>query len=87
MRFFPMLDIQYVVLALFMGLGALLVLWISFRGYGGHEEEREEKLEHYPEGIRAGRGPIPALLLLVYVGFLIWALGYALKVGVWGPPF
>lgn len=87
MRFFPMLDLQYVVLALFMGLGALLVLWMSFRGYHESREKEEGDLEHYPEGIRTGRGPIPALLVLVYMGFLLWALGYALKVGVWGPPF
>ncbi len=86
MRSFPMIDVQYVVLALFMGLGALLVLWIAFRGY--HDEEDEERdLEGYPDGIKAGNGPIPALLLLIYAGFLIWALGYALKVGVAGPPF
>lgn len=87
MRSFPMMDFQYVVLALFMGLGALLVLWIAFRGYHEAHEEKEEGLEGYPDGIKAGRGPIPALLLLVYVGFLIWALGYVLKVGVAGPPF
>lgn len=82
-----MLDLQYVVLALFMGLGALLVLWICFRGYHGPEEEQQQDQEHYPEGIRIGRGPIPPVLVLVYVGFLLWALGYALKVGVSGPPF
>ncbi len=82
-----MLDFQYVVLAFFMGLGALLILWVCFRGYHQQEEEKEQDLEHYPEGIRTGKGPIPALLLIVYLGFLFWALGYALKVGVWGPPF
>lgn len=87
MRFFPMLDLQYVVLALFMGLGALLVLWISFRGYYGRHEEQEQDLEKYPDGIRAGRGPIPALLLLIYMGFFVWALGYALMVGLAGSPF
>ncbi|MEJ5376255.1 MAG: hypothetical protein WHX93_06730 [bacterium] len=87
MRFFPVLDFQYVVLALFMGLGAVLVLWICFRGYHGGEEERQQDLEHYPDGIKAGRGPVPVLLVLIYVGFVLWALGYALKVGIFGPPF
>ena len=86
MRSFPMIDVHYVVLALFMGLGALLVLWIAFRGYHEAHEDEKADLEAYPDGIRTGKGPIPALLLLVYVGFLIWALGYVLKVGVAGPP-
>jgi hypothetical protein len=87
MRFFPLLDFQSVILALFMGLGALLVLWICFRGYHHGQEGQEQDLENYPDGIRAGRGPIPPVLLLIYVGFLVWALLYILKVGVAGPPF
>lgn len=69
-----------------MGLGAVLILWISFRGYHWLSKE-EDTSEEYPEGIRAGQGPIPPLLLLVYVGFVLWALGYVLVVGLGGPPF
>lgn len=87
MRLFSSLDLKYVFLAIFMGLGALLVLWISFKGYDDHHGEKAHELEHYPEGIRTGRGPVPALLLIIYVGFVIWALAYLWKVGVQGPAF
>lgn len=86
MRYFNLLDIQYVVLALFMGLGGLIVIWLSF---AGHLEERkgDAEAEHYPEGIRIGKGPIPPLLILVYAGFSLWALGYVIRVGIMGPAF
>jgi hypothetical protein len=86
MRFFPLLDIQYVTLAFFMGLGGLIAIWLAFRG---HRREGEGQVEEgeYPDGIRIGRGPLPPLLVLVYAGFLLWALAYAIKVGIMGPSF
>jgi len=86
MRFFPLLDIQYVVLAFFMGLGGLVAIWLAFRGHPRRGEGEVEEGE-YPEGIKIGKGRIPPLLILVYAGFCLWALGYAIKVGILGPPF
>lgn len=87
MRLFSSLDLQYVILAFFMGLGALLVLWIAFGSNEGHRGEKAPDLELYPDGIHIGRGTVPTLLLVIYVGFVIWALAYVWKVGVNGPAF
>ena len=88
MRFFALLDLQNATLAFFLGLAALVVLYVAFRGYGpsageGHSAEPEQ----YPEGIRIGHGPLPPILLFVYVGFALWALAYVIVVGIMGPPF
>jgi uncharacterized membrane protein len=88
MRYFPILDLQYVVLLVFLGIAALVLLYVAFGGttYDRREED-EGKMEEYPEGIRAARHPVPPILVFVYVGFAIWAVAYVLMTGVSGPPF
>jgi hypothetical protein len=88
MRFFPIVDFQYAVLALFLGLGALVALVLAFRDYGSPDRREDApRLEEYPENIRTGHGTISPLLIFVYVGFAIWALVYAILQGIVGPPF
>jgi len=89
MRFFPLFDFQLVVLLSFLGLIALLVLYIALTGLAlpprvrkGHPEP-----EQFPDGIQASRGPVPLILIFVYVGFLVWALIYVIIMGIRSEPF
>ena len=89
MRSFPLFDFQIVVLLSFLGLIALLLLYIAFRKIvippfsGGAIKEPEQ----FPDGIQTSRGPIPLILIIVYVGFFVWALTYVIFTGIRNEPF
>ena len=38
----------------------------------------------YPGGIEAKNSPFPLFLILVIIGFLLWAILYALGIGLLG---
>jgi amino acid transporter len=84
MRFFPVFDFQMVVLLTFLGLVAFLLLCIAF---GQNRREGEEKLENYAGEIKAANKPIPPILVFVYVAFVVWAIVYAVAIGIKGDPF
>lgn len=88
MRFFSVLDYQYAVLILFLGLIFFFLVYIAFGGYVlPARRERSGKDEEYPGGIRVGSGPLPLLLFFIYLAFFVWALGYAVVIGIRGKPF
>lgn len=89
MRYFPLLDFQYVVLLVFLGLTVLLLIYLAFGGdvFNRKRREKPEKTEDYPEGIQVSRKPIPPFLVFVYVIFVLWALGYLIVIGLRGGPF
>ena len=87
MRFFEVLDFQHMVLAIFLGLIAALVIYMSFRGdryrrkssdlVGPHEGE-----PGVPEKLDAGSNPIPPILIFLYAGFIVWCIVYAIYFGL-----
>jgi len=89
MRYFTLLDFQYVVLLVFLGLTALILIYLAFSGY--HKErgrrKRRDETEDYPEGIQVERNRIPPILIFIYVSFIIWALGYLIVIGLRGEAF
>ena len=88
MRFFPLLDNQYVILLLFLGLIFFILIYIAFGGYTlPIRKGRKEEIEEYPEGIQAKNGPLPLLLFFVYLSFFLWAIGYVLVIGIKGAAF
>jgi hypothetical protein len=88
MRFFPLVDFQHWVLAIFLGCVVLLLLCLSL---GSHHRREEEKCEAGEQDIFSGeahhRNPIPPLLMIVFLGVIVFALGYFLLIGIQGPPF
>jgi amino acid transporter len=84
MRFFPVFDFQMVVLLTFLGLVAFLLLCIAF---GQNRREGEEKPENYAGEIKSANNPIPPILIFVYVAFVVWAIVYAVAIGIKGDPF
>ena len=88
MRFFQLLDFQYMVLALFFGLLGLILAYIAWAGYADRppdEREEEQGLE-VAGGREVKQNPAPPLLIFVYVGVTLWALAYAVVVGIFGGP-
>ena len=89
MRSFPLFDFQIVVLLSFLGLIALLLLYIALTkitlppvsGRGRQEPEQ------FPDGIETSQGPIPLILIFVYAGFLVWALAYVIIIAIGSEPF
>lgn len=75
-------------LAFFLGLGLFILLYLAWGGYSkgtvagaGEDRSRTEGLE--PEGMtKTAHNPIPPLLVLVYVGVILWILAYLIFVGL-----
>ncbi len=89
MRFFSLLDFQYVVLSVFLGLIILVLMYVAFGVdvFSPRRKERQRQVEEYPGGIQTEKNPIPLLLIFIYVGFAVWALVYVIFIGVRGGPF
>jgi hypothetical protein len=83
MRFFPLLDFQHMVLALFLGIAALVFVYVAWSGYS---EKREKDLEEHEGDIRfsSERHPMPPLLIFVYAGVALWVIAYVLLIGIFG---
>jgi hypothetical protein len=86
MRYFALLDFQYFVLAVFIGIAVLLLLYVSF-GQVYSRRSKEAEAEKYPEGLRIEKNPIPPILIFIYVAFFIWAFAYLIIIGFKGNPF
>jgi NADH:ubiquinone oxidoreductase subunit 3 (subunit A) len=89
MRFFPLLDFQYAMLLIFLGLIALVLIYVAFRTYDflPPKKEKGEEVEEYPGGIQASNKPIPLILIFLYAGLAIWAVAYVVVIGIRGNPF
>ena len=52
MRYFTIIDFQDMVLALFLGLGVLILIYLSWSGYSREKDEKEldrEDVKQHPE--------------------------------------
>jgi len=85
MRFFPLLDFQYMVLALFLGIAALVFICVA---WGGYSRKRERDLEERDGEVRfaAERHPVPPILIFIYAGTALWAIAYVILIGIFGGP-
>jgi hypothetical protein len=85
MRFFPLLDFQHMVLALFLGIAALVFVYVAWSGYS---EKREKDLEEHDGEVRfsSEKHPMPPLLIFVYAGVVICMITYLILIGIFGGP-
>jgi hypothetical protein len=86
MRFFGVLDFQSLVLAIFIALAALILLYLSF-GWEAPVRKKERPAEEFPDGLKIEKNPMPPILVFIYSAFLIWAVAYTIVVGIKGGPF
>ncbi len=85
MRFFELIGIRDVVLFLFPTLIFIIFFILAMSRAYFHQkdsEERERNVVHqYPDGIEARNSPFPLVLILLIIGFLLWAFLYAFGIG------
>ena len=86
MRFFSLLDFRYYILAIFLGLITVLVLYLSFKRTSSEAEDDRSDMIEFPEGLSSAGHPIPPILLFVYIGFVLWAIIYVIFFGILGKP-
>ena len=88
MRFFNLLNIQHLVLAVFPALVCVVLVGIAlsfshFRGKDS-EERRNRVIRTYPGGIEERLAPFPLFLFLVIAGTVLWGIGYILMISLTG---
>jgi hypothetical protein len=93
MQFFPLADLQHWVLAIFIGLIFLILVYLAF---GSHARTRVRSLTEEPEkgkehdlflGHEEEKNPIAPLLIFIYVGVILFAVGYLVVIGIRGSAF
>ena len=86
MRYFDLLDFQYVVLALFIGIAVTILVYVAF-GWSPLSLKRNKAPEEFAEGLQIEKNPVPPILIFVYTAFFIWAVVYLIVEGIKGGPF
>jgi hypothetical protein len=84
MRFFALLDFEHMVLAVFFGLGTLILLYVAWKGYSPRKEEiarREGESEPPSE-----HHPVAPVLKILYAGVVITMVAYMIVFGIFGGP-
>jgi len=93
MRFFSLLDFQHWVLAFFLGLTALILVYLAFGSYTRRRAEGPRAMEKPSVAGEVGvahageENPIPSLLIVVYLGIMVSAVAYVVFVGIRGVAF
>jgi hypothetical protein len=91
MRFFDILNTQHLILGVFFGLIAALLVYIGFGGthYSTGKEEGGDESEEdsgYKEGFRSKSRPLPTVVLFLFIGFAVWFVCYVFFRGLKGGP-
>jgi hypothetical protein len=93
MQFFPLVDLQHWVLAIFLGLIALILVSLAF---GSHTQRRGQRTEGEPEegreqqlllGQEGEKNPVAPLLIFIYIGVIVFAVAYLITIGIHGRAF
>jgi hypothetical protein len=89
MQYFPLVDLQHWILALFLGLVALILVYLAFGSHPSREKyvEGERAERDILFGEEAGKNPIAPILIFVYVGVIVFAVAYLILIGLQGGPF
>ncbi len=93
MRFFTFVDLQYMVLAFFLGILASVLVYTAWRGYAHRRDPLQEgrmDLEAEMKLLQAHDSenrPFVPFLVFVYAGIAVAAVAYAFVIGVMGGSF
>lgn len=84
MRYFTLLDFQHWVVALSLGLLAVILIYVAWGLCPAAEEGEGRDGEYLSGGQNQGANPIPPILIFIVIGALLWAVGYAIIEGILG---
>jgi hypothetical protein len=90
MRYFALMDYQYWVMAVFIGIVCLILVYMAWGSYPSRrvqrsdEEIREMRGHEIESGHSTEKNPIAPFLVFVYVLIGIWSLCYMVFVGLRG---
>jgi multisubunit Na+/H+ antiporter MnhB subunit len=89
MQYFPLVDLQHWMLAIFLGLVSLILVYLAF---GSHPSRKKSAEGERPErdilfGEEAEKNPIAPILIFVYVGVIVFAVAYLVLIGITGSAF
>lgn len=88
MRFFGVLGFQHVVLFLFPTLVFIILLFVGLKGMHirtrASEERKQKIIRAFSGDIEERNAPFPLFLILVIIGFVLWAVFYTLGTGILG---
>jgi hypothetical protein len=88
MQFFPLVDFQHGILAVFLGTIFLILVYMAFGSHGSRADPPAEKDEReILFGEEPVKNAIPPALIVVFLGVILFALGYFILIGVKGAPF
>jgi hypothetical protein len=89
MLYFPAFGFQYFILAFLIGLAVLIILYLAIRARaeGGPIPPEGEAVDLEDlDRILPRKKPVPTVLIFVILGFILWAVGYVILVGILGGP-
>lgn len=89
MQYFPLVDLQHWLLAIFLGLVSLILVYLAFGSHARREKDVEgERAERdILFGEETEKNPIAPILIFVYVGAVVFAVAYLILIGIRGGPF
>jgi hypothetical protein len=88
MRFFPLEGFRDIILFLFPTLIFMILFYVAWsRSHFRTKDsaEREKQVLHvYPDGIEDRNAPFPLILILIILGYVLWAILYMLGIAYMG---
>jgi len=93
MQYFPLLNFQHMVLAFFLGIGFVILVYIAFSSYRRtRKEPSQEELDRLMKGELAqvhdpARNRIAPVLIFIYLAAIVWSISYVVVVGIKGVAF
>lgn len=88
MRFYTLLDFQHWLTALCLGLLSALVVHVALAGFWTRKLEKLDDPYDFSRTEVPGSEEYPPtpVLFILYVGIMLWVLGYMIVIGLWGGP-
>ncbi len=89
MQYFPLVDLQHWLLAIFLGLVSLILVYLAFGSHASREKgaEGERAKRDILFGEETEKNPTPPILIFVYVGAVVFAVAYLILIGIRGNAF
>jgi len=89
MQYFSLVSLQHWILALFLGLVSVILIYLAFGSHPGREKgvggERPDRDILFGE--ETEKNPIAPILIFVYVGAVVFAVAYLILMGIRGNAF